>query len=381
MATHLWKRLTERKPARSIDLIHSMDQPFDSGGAMAGKETINPRSLRLDLGREKIVQISQVVEDVEKVASRFAEIFGTSWQLYDFAPARVVLHDQDIGEPDCRLKIAIGTFGGRCLKLIQPVSGQSSYVEFLEKHGEGFYTVSLGTLPNHNQVVSALSKSGVSIEMQGDLGNESVFTILDTTEDMGFRLEISSPATEPGKNHIKQIGKIIPSSEALVDMDQPVFSGGIKVNQVGIVLKDEKRAAKRFKELLGIGGWEYAYGPPGLINSKLNDEPLPESEVQSLDVAFAMGWLGDIQIELIRPIGIRPGGCHQRFLDKHGNGIQHLSFGVQPDYAAVVDGMKKAGIAAEFSTTIKDHGVSVTYFASQNQLGGFQLEVVGKSQI
>jgi hypothetical protein len=56
-----------------------------------------------------------------------------------------------------------------------------------------------------------------------------------------------------------------------------------------------------------------------------------------------------------------------------------VSFGVQPDYAAVVEGMKKAGIGAEFSATIKDYGVTATYFASQDALGGFQLEVVGKN--
>jgi hypothetical protein len=171
---------------------------------MVRKKIVSPRSFKLDLSREKIVQISLVVKDLEKVASRFADIFGIFWRLYDFRPKPIVLHDKAAGEVDHRLRVAIGTFGGR-------------------------------------------------------------------------------------------------------------------------------------------------------------------------------GWLGDIQIELIRPLGLRPGGCHQRFLDKHGNGIQHLSFGVQADYATVVNGMKRAGIGAEFSTSIKDHGVSVTYFASQDQLGGFQLEVVGKT--
>ena len=99
--------------------------------------------------------------------------------------------------------------------------------------------------------------------------------------------------------------------------------------------------------------------------------------MESLDVAFAMGVLGDIQIEIIRPIGLRPGGCHQVFLDKRGNGIQHVSFGIQPDYYEFIDEMKTAGIGVEFSASIKDHGVSATYFASQNELGGFQLEIVG----
>ena len=167
----------------------------------------------------------------------------------------------------------------------------------------------------------------------------------------------------------------------MVDLEKPAFSGGKKVNQVGIVLKDEKKAAKRFQELLGIGNWSYAYGPPGLLNASLNEKPVPESEMERLDVAFANGRLGDIQIELVRPIGLRPGGCHQQFLDKKGNGIQHLSFGLQPDYASVVDGMKKAGIGTEFATNLKTESFGellVSYFASQQQLGGFQLEILGR---
>jgi len=96
---------------------------------------------------------------------------------------------------------------------------------------------------------------------------------------------------------------------SFVDVDKSVFSGEKKLNQVGIVVRDEKKAAKHFEELLGIGNWKYSYGPPGPINAFLNGKPVKESEMQSLDVAFANGWLGDIQIEIIRPIGIRPGGC------------------------------------------------------------------------
>ena len=335
----------------------------------------------LDLSGEKIVQLSLVVQDAGKVAKRFSEIFGIFWKLYDLQLKDIVLNDESLGEVDCRLKIAIGDFGGRSLKLVQPVSGQSSYAKFLQKSGEGFYTLGLGTLLNHDRIVIALNKAGVRLEMQGDLGNGATFSILDATENLGCRFEISSPAEQANEIFLTQTAVITPNGGCLVDLGKPAFSGGKKLNQVGIVLRDEKRAAKQFEEILGIRNWNYAFGPPGLSNAFLNDKPVPESEMKGLDVAFAMGRLGDIQIELIRPVDIRPGGCHQQFLDKKGNGIQHLSFGLQPDYAAVVEGMKKDGIGAEFSTSLKTEAfgdLMVSYFASQKQLGGFQLEIVGQ---
>lgn len=344
-------------------------------------ETENPSVTGLDITAEKIVQLSLVVQDAEKVAQRFSDIFGVAWKLYDLQLKDFVLHARLRQNVECSLKIALGTFGGRSLKMVQPVSGQSSYAEFLQRNGEGFYTISLGTLPNHDGIVDTLIKAGVPVEMQGDLGNGAKFSVLDTTKDLGCRFEFSSPAGRAIESSLAQTGTVTPAGECLVDMGKPLFSGGKKINQVGLVVRDERNAARRFEELFGIRNWSYAYGPPGLSDSRLNEKPVPASEMEGLDVAFANSWLGDIQIELIRPIGLRPGGCHQQFIDKKGNGIQHVSFGLQSDYADVVDGMKKAGIGAEFSTSLKTDSygdLSVSYFASQAQLGGFQLEVLGQ---
>lgn len=335
----------------------------------------------VNLSGEKIIQISLVVRDAEKVAKRFSEVFGVSWKFYDMRPKQILLHDKVQKDVNCCLKAALGTIGGRSFKLIQPVSGQSSYAEFLQKNGEGFYTVGFGALANHDRVVSALKNAGVVIEMQGDLGNDSRFTILETAEDLGCRIEFSSPANKAIETNLTQTGIFVPARAGVVDMDKPIFPGGKRFNQVGIVLKDEKKAAKRFAELLGIRDWRYSMGPPGLTNAFLNERPVPASAMPSLDVAFGNGWVGDIQIELIRPLGLRPGGCHQWFLDKHGNGIQHLSFGLQADYQVVVDALKRAGIGSEFSATLRaagsTGGVSVSYFATQSQMGGFQLEMAG----
>jgi hypothetical protein len=332
-----------------------------------------------NLSAEKIVQFSLVVSDAEKVARRFSEVFGTAWTFYELKPEQVVLDDQAVTDADCLLKVGLTEFGGRSLKLIQPVSGPSSYAEFLRETGEGFYTLGFGTLVDYEQVLGGLKRAGVGIEMQASAGDGSLFSVMDTTRDLGCRIEFSSPACHAGQNPMKRTGILVPDRAPAVHMDEPVFCGGKKINQVGIVLEDEKKAARQFEKLLGIGGWKYSYGPPGLTHASLNEKPVPKSAMKSLDVAFANGQLGDIQIELIRPIGVRPGGCHQRCLDKQGNGIQHLSFGIQADYDAVVEGMRANGIGAEFSASLKTHRVRVSYFATQEQLGGFQLEVVGKT--
>ena len=112
----------------------------------------------VNLSGEKVFQISMVVRDAQKVAGRFSDVFGPSWKFYDLRPKQIVLHDKALGDVDCYLRLAVGSFGGRSFKLVQPVSGQSSYAEFLQKHGEGLYSFSLGTLANHDQALDALKK-------------------------------------------------------------------------------------------------------------------------------------------------------------------------------------------------------------------------------
>ncbi len=321
---------------------------------------------------EKVFQISMVVRDVAKVARRFSDVFGPSWRFYDLRPKRIVLHDKELRDADCYLKLAIGSIGGRSFKLVQPVSGQSSYAEFLQKQGEGLYSFSIGTLANHDNAVTALKKAGIGIEMQGDLGNNSRFTILETVEDLGSRIELASTPDSAGETNLKPTGVFEPARRSIIDMERPVISGGKRFNQIGIVHKNEKKAAQRYEELFGIRGWRF-YPISDQSEAWLDEKPVAKADLKSLAVDCAQTNWGDIAIEVLKPSGLRPGGCHQHFLDKHGSGFQHLNMGPGAgDYQAIVDGLKKAGFNREFNDT--RGAFEVSYVGMEDQLGGFVLE-------
>jgi hypothetical protein len=315
-----------------------------------------------------------VVKDVQKVSKRFSDVFGPSWKFYDLKPKQVVLHGKELPDGNCYLKLALGNCGGRSFKLVQPVSGQSSYMEFLEKQGEGLYSIGFGSLAAHDQIVAALKNVGVGVEMQGDLGDNSKFTILETAEDLGCRIEFASPPHRGVETYVQQTGSFVPDRPSLVNMDRPVFPGGKRFNQYGIVLKDGEKSSKRFEELLGIGGWKFSH--PNIIEATWYEKPIPDRPSEHL---IGMTWVGDMQLELITP---KWPGPHQAFLDKHGNGIQHLSMGRQTDYDNVVNALKDAGFKREFgSTLVSPSGNSVvSYMALEDQLGGFVLEIANKKE-
>jgi hypothetical protein len=317
----------------------------------------------------KIAQFGIVVRDVDKTAKRFSEVFGASWRFYDLKPKGILLRGKDLGDVECLMKVAIGDIGGRSFKLIQPVFGPSIHMEFLQKHGEGLLYFSLGTVVVHNRIVDSLKKAGVGIEMQGRLGEKAAFTILDTLEDLGCYVELISPAWNDAESNMQLTGVYEHKGISIIDMAKPLFSGGKRINQVGIVVRDEKKTAKRYQELLGIGSWIFA--TPQRDDVFFHEKPV-EAGTPGLRIDVAMAYLGDIQLELVKTAeGPNP---QRQFLERRGSGIHHLSVGWQADYDQIVAALKKAGINSEFSG--KQPLFVVSHLAMQEQLAGLVLEII-----
>src|SRR3989304_4543527 len=94
-----------------------------------------------------------------------------------------------------------------------------------------------------------------------------------------------------------------------------VASPFTNVIQVGIVVRDMEQATKRLSAL-GIGPFE----PKVLAAGRqewFRGSPL------DAEMKITGGKMGDVEIELIQPV--RGESPHQEFLDKHGEGIQHIA--------------------------------------------------------
>jgi hypothetical protein len=344
-----------------------------------GNATPAPDSVVKFIG-PKVTTITMVVKDAEQVARNFTEVFGPSWKFYEFRPKQVVLHDKPLADDSCLLKLAIGNCGGHTFKLVQPVSGQSSYAEFLAKEGEGYYSIGLGVQMQHDQMVEALKSAGVGIEMQGEIGDGSKFTVLQTAADLGLRLELNSPTTQPSAANLRQTGSHMAGKPGIIDMDLPVVSSGRRFTQIGIVVKDDKAVARRYEELLGVTGWRFI--PIPVSAAAYRGQPLTEAELPSATVDQAVAYIGDTQIELLCPNDLSPGGVHRHFLDKHGsgNGFQHLMISPSAgNRTEALAAMAKAGFKPEWTATV--HIGKMTgngdYVGMEERLGGFLLEFNG----
>ena len=166
----------------------------DPGLAPWGRYEPNGPGL-INMDGKEIKQLGIVVEDAEATAKKYWDLFGIGpWMLVDFKPPQVkdcTLHEIKITDIDnFHVKAALADLGDMQIELLEPVSGPTTYLEFLKTCGQGIHHVSFGETQDHNEVVSILKNHHIEIEMDGILGNAIRFTYMATQKDLGTIYEV-----------------------------------------------------------------------------------------------------------------------------------------------------------------------------------------------
>jgi len=130
-----------------------------------------------------------VVHDVEKTAQSLADSVGIGpWAVFSLEPAVSYLR----GEPvPFSFKAALAEVGGASYELIQPLAGNSLYVEHLAAHGEGFHHSCIA-FATHEDMLTAkadLSSRGLEAVQSGSFGELADFVYFMVPE-MGGLLEL-----------------------------------------------------------------------------------------------------------------------------------------------------------------------------------------------
>jgi methylmalonyl-CoA/ethylmalonyl-CoA epimerase len=128
----------------------------------------------------------------------------------------------------------------------------------------------------------------------------------------------------------------------------------LKVDHIGIAVKDLQEAKKFYKEALGI-------------------DCLPEDEVveqQKVKVSFFP--CGDSELELLESTS--PDGPIAKFIEKNGEGIQHVALRVDNIEAALADLKAKGVRLIDESPRYGAGGASIA-FIHPKATGGILLEI------
>ncbi len=116
---------------------------------------------------------------------------------------------------------------------------------------------------------------------------------------------------------------------------------------IGVVVRDMNQTIQRLTAL-GIGPFKPRILPPD-AREKYRGKPF----IPSQRVAIQITQIGNMELELIQPIdGESP---HQEFLDKKGEGIQHLGF-IVDNLEAEVKRLTAAGSSILLTSQFKGGG-------------------------
>ncbi len=130
-----------------------------------------------------ISQVAIVVNNLEEVLQSYWNILGIGpWDVYEAKPP--LLHNQTyLGKSaDFTYRLAFCTVGPAKLELVQPVSGENAYSDFLAQHGERLHHIGF-TVDNIDETTRLMNEAGFPTLMSASFGN-GAFAYYDTTDTL-----------------------------------------------------------------------------------------------------------------------------------------------------------------------------------------------------
>ena len=146
------------------------------------------------VNKKGFIQICIVVKDIEKAAKKWASLLNM--------PVPKVNESHLEGNKDykywdkeisCDLKVAAFEMDGFVIELHQPVGGESSFQEFIEKRGNGVHHLGFEVGDARDAIVEELHEEGYGLRTVGYYPGSS-WTIIDSEDDLGVNLNIKPKA-------------------------------------------------------------------------------------------------------------------------------------------------------------------------------------------
>ena len=103
------------------------------------------------------------------------------------------------------------------------------------------------------------------------------------------------------------------------------------LHHIGVVVKDIDETTKFFSSMFGLGPWDISEATP------TKDEVMVGEPFR---LKMAVAKLGETSLELLQPLNRRT--IWSEFLETHGEGVQHIGFGVS-NWNEVVSRLQKRG--------------------------------------
>jgi methylmalonyl-CoA/ethylmalonyl-CoA epimerase len=140
-----------------------------------------------------VAQVALLVPDLDHAVEAWWTRFGVGpWHFYTYA--RPLVRDMSYrGEPaDYTMRLALANIGPLRIELIEAVSGDTVYAEFIQQHGYGVHHFGL-LVEDMQAALAEVTAAGYEVTMDGSgfgLDGDGHYAYLETEALLGVTLEL-----------------------------------------------------------------------------------------------------------------------------------------------------------------------------------------------
>lgn len=137
---------------------------------------------------QQINQVGLVVKDLQKSMEHYWNNFGIGpWDIFTFE--HPLVEDMTIkGKPArYRMKLALARLGKITIELIQPLDGDTTYKEFMDRKGEGIHHLGV-FVEDMDAEIAKLKEQGIGVLQSGRFAGGG-YAYMDTEEQLGAIFE------------------------------------------------------------------------------------------------------------------------------------------------------------------------------------------------
>lgn len=143
--------------------------------------------------RNGVAQIAFVVEDLDKTVEAYWKYCGIGpWHFYTYGSPLVKKMTRHGDPTDYKMRVALSYFGPMRIELIQQISGDTVYSDFIKEHGYGIQH--LGVLVDDMDAAIVETKAaGFEVTMDGSgfgLDGDGHYAYLNTEKVLGTTIEL-----------------------------------------------------------------------------------------------------------------------------------------------------------------------------------------------
>ena len=293
------------------------------------------------------VGISIAVNDLERSVKTWADVYGIGpWRFFKYESAAV--QDMEVDGKstveDICASAAVTELDGFEIKLLCPKNQNNGIARFLQKHGEGIFSVKYSVYDYSETHDYLTQEKGHAQLIKGKMQGTD-FCYIDTYDGVWHIMEIErGPQSYPVEYYYPIDGNA-PDAKAQFT----------KVFQIAFMVNDIKKTIVKMVD-------EYGIGPFILYDLKkeIIRDPFSLGKPTGFHLWAGMAYYGDLEYELIQPESDGHTVCDVA-LERHGDCLQHIGYCV-PDYDEAVDFMiKRRGCEIALRGTLGEGDITHTF--------------------